>query len=193
VELAVDGNKEEQQKEHFFALGAGLLPAIYVVAGKCRTSSVRWQAQRLFSKANIRGMMDSPLIAAFLQQIIDAEESKARLLTGSSPTREFSFDEMPEEARFMDVTLSGDVEKPDLGRLVCARSPGKPNGIPEIEEYFFELRGAMPDSPQVQAYVSGSVEEGPVRGASGKAELPATRLYVEGLFNAFLWNGSPTQ
>lgn len=143
VQLIIESNDiqaGQTNQPECFALGAGLLPCVMSIATKSRTSIIRWRAQRLLRRINIRGLLESGALAAFVHRAIELEEESARRITGFAADRNLSCDDVPEEARFLEVTPSGELDKPESTRLVVARRASDPFGPPDIEEHWFDIR-----------------------------------------------------
>lgn len=92
----------------------GILPALYLIACKCRTSSHRRRAARLLHEANrVEAINSSATLAAYADAVIHVEEQSAlRTLQYSGAAHasdsypELYADEVPKTARFLDVVVT---------------------------------------------------------------------------------------
>ena len=83
----------------------GILPALFTVASKCRTSNLRHKAAQLLSDTRRREAINSSRdLSLYAKAIIHLEEQHAARCIGQ-PTDSSGFyaDEVPEHARFLDV------------------------------------------------------------------------------------------
>ncbi|KAF2163044.1 hypothetical protein M409DRAFT_57722 [Zasmidium cellare ATCC 36951] len=96
-----------------FALGSGILECLYLIALKCRESSIRRRCIQLIRFSNFQGAFDAFYLAAMVEAVVDLEEERARRLLGVSEWDEFKDYEVPEEARILNVELDmgGDSDK----------------------------------------------------------------------------------
>ena len=128
--LAHDGVRQlppagaKPQQSQPFSLEPVVLPALALIAFKCRYSSIRRRAiSLLHSSPRREGLLFSPSIAALANTIADIEESAALSLHQQTPGLKgsglLSAEQVPEAARFLDVVVSG--ESPGCTRIVCAR------------------------------------------------------------------------
>lgn len=93
-----------------FSLGSGVVTCLAAVVEKCRTSSIRQRCIATLQKINLRGIFETGYLVAYLQAIVEHEESAARILNladGMSPDLlTFQAHEIPEAARLMEVVMS---------------------------------------------------------------------------------------
>jgi hypothetical protein len=78
--------------------------------------------------------------------VVELEESHARAITGTKESSLLTYEDVPEQARFTDVTLDIDESQPDLGILICARLSDDADGGLVVEKYRFaisEIRDRM--------------------------------------------------
>lgn len=107
--LGDESVRETSNQRSNFAIGPAVLPALYLIALKCRDSVVRRRAIRLLASTDrLEGFQKSQHLAAFAEQVVVAEERRARALMGLSLTDEgpLSATQVPEAARFLDVAVS---------------------------------------------------------------------------------------
>jgi hypothetical protein len=92
------------------------------------------------------GAFHSDVLAIFAHRVVELEESHAREITGIKESSLLTYEDIPEPARFMDVTLDIDESQPDLGILICARLSDDADGGLVVEKYRFaisEIRDRM--------------------------------------------------
>ncbi|KAK4495413.1 hypothetical protein PRZ48_013744 [Zasmidium cellare] len=96
-----------------FALGSGVLECSYLIAMKCRDSSVRRRCIQLIRISNFQGAFDAFYLAAMVEAVVDLEEERARKILGVSHDHLFECHEVPEEARNLNAELDmgSDAEK----------------------------------------------------------------------------------
>jgi hypothetical protein len=119
-----------------FNLEQGILPALYLISLKSRTSATRHRATDILANAYRReGLGSSTVTAQIAVAIIRLEENRARDMCPASHSDLFSSD-VPEAARFADVVHAAgvDVQRPTC-RLVSARYLHEDGGGIEIIEY----------------------------------------------------------
>lgn len=115
-----------------FQLSHSVLLPLFLIVCQCRDSATRRRALSIPSRLHIQeSMMDSDLLAVCLRRIVDMEEDAARRINGYPRDRPLSCKDVPEAARFLDVTLA--VRDDDVGQLVCCRW-----ATPEDEEVTLE-------------------------------------------------------
>ena len=99
----------------------GMIVALYLTACKCRDSAVRFKAIALLERLKLQeGLFSSNLIAPFGRRIAELEGQRARAMNSIARDRPLRCKDVPEAARFLDVTINADLRDPTLGRLVCA-------------------------------------------------------------------------
>ncbi|KAJ5086547.1 hypothetical protein NUU61_007854 [Penicillium alfredii] len=119
-----------------FTLEPGVIPVLYLVAMKCRSTIPRRRAISLLDATRCQeGMWEGSLIARFVEQVADMEESAAGITPRSINV---VAGDIPESARFNDVVLAG-LEDLGYGRLVCARYLHASTSEIEILEEIFRL------------------------------------------------------
>jgi hypothetical protein len=113
---------------------------LFLLACKCRDSSIRWAAVALLRDLKLQeGAFHSDVLAIFAHWVVELEEFHAREITGIKESSLLTYEDIPEPARFMDVTLDIDESQPDLGILICARlSDGAEGGL-VVEKYCFAI------------------------------------------------------
>jgi hypothetical protein len=119
-----------------FNLEQGILPALYLISLKSRTSAIRHRATDILANAHRReGLGSSTVTAQIAVAIIRVEENRVRDMGPASHVDLLSSD-VPEAARFADVVHAAgfDVQRPTC-RLVCARYLHESGGGIEIIEY----------------------------------------------------------
>jgi hypothetical protein len=119
-----------------FNLEQGILPALYLISLKSRTSAIRQRATDILANAYRReGLGSSTVTAQIAVAIIRVEENRARDMGPASRSDLLSSDVL-EAARFADIVHAAgvDVQRPTC-RLVCARYLHESGGGIEIIEY----------------------------------------------------------
>jgi hypothetical protein len=120
---------------------------LFLLACKCRDSTIRWTAVSLLRDLKLQeGAFHSEVLAMFACQIVKLEESRAREITVIKESYLLTYEDVPEQARFMDVILDLDESQPDLGILVCARLSDDDEGGLIVEKHCFaisEVAGRM--------------------------------------------------
>jgi hypothetical protein len=117
-----------------FNLEQGILPALYLISLKSRTSAIRHRATDILANAHRReGLGSSTVTAQIAVAIIRVEENRAR---GMGSHSDLLSSDVPETARFADIVHAAgvDVQRPTC-RLVCARYLHESDGGIEIIEY----------------------------------------------------------
>jgi hypothetical protein len=118
----------------------GAMSLLFLLACKCRNSTIRWTAVSLLHDLKLQeGAFHSEVLAMFACQIVRLEESRAREITGIEESYLLTYEDVPEQARFMDVTLDLDESQPDLGILVCARLSDDDEGGIIVEKHCFAI------------------------------------------------------
>jgi hypothetical protein len=129
---SVYGNGQDDD----FNLEQGILPALYLISLKSRTSAIRHRATDILANAYRReGLGSSTVTAQIAVAIIRLEENRARDMRPASHSDLFS-SEVPEAVRFADIVHAAgvDVQRPTC-RLVSARVLHEDGGGIEIIEY----------------------------------------------------------
>ena len=119
-----------------FNLEQGILPALYLISLKSRTSAIRQRATDILANAHRReGLGSSTVTAQIAVAIIRVEENRARCI-GPALHSDLLSSDVPEAARFADIVHAAgvDVQRPTC-RLVCARYLHETGGGIEIIEY----------------------------------------------------------
>jgi hypothetical protein len=118
----------------------GAMSLLFLLACKCRDSTIRWTAVSLLRDLKLQeGAFHSDVLAIFAHRIVELEESRAREITGINESHLLTYEDVPEQARFMDVTLDIDESQPDLGILVCSRLADDAVGGIVVEKHFFAI------------------------------------------------------
>lgn len=142
IDLATSYFKDKSPKDvmaeplsHSFTLEPGVIPSLYLIAMKCRDPIMRRQAILMISHATCQeGMWEGSLIARYVEQIADSEETAACTIEPPLGSRD-----IPEFARFSDVVLALS-ENPGHGRLICARYRHEIDGELYVWEETFALK-----------------------------------------------------
>ena len=115
----------------------GVLHALFAIACKCRRSSRRRRAARLLSEAKrTEAINSSGILLTYAEMIIHLEEQQAAQLTGQlAVDSDFYADEVPEQARFLDVVASSISGKAGHFVLSCTRRAFGKRGDVELLEY----------------------------------------------------------
>ncbi|EGX88139.1 C6 finger domain protein [Cordyceps militaris CM01] len=130
-----------------FMLDSSLSLCLFLIASKCRQSTLRRKVTRLLQHAGLRGLFDSRPLAFFAYRLIAVEEARARRI-GRLPAghTDLDYGDVPEAARIIDSTLVADKKtgKAALHIVVGAfifpcfmfgrasqRTWHYPNGLPE--------------------------------------------------------------
>ena len=133
--LTDDNTRESLDMQTNFAVKPVILPALYLIALKCRDSLVRRRAIRLLASTDrLEGFQKSQSLATFAKQIVGAEERTSRTLMGLPPTHEepLSAEQVPEVARFLDVVVSLAPGRPSDVKIVCGRFAFERRGELEV-------------------------------------------------------------
>lgn len=102
-----------------FTIESGISPALFLIALKCRDSNLRCHALRLLSGNTCQeGMWEGTLLAKFMKEVIDMEESYVIENERRSGNEIFKAEEIPEHARLSDVAVMGCDNMPGWGRVV---------------------------------------------------------------------------
>ena len=131
----------EIKPQRTFTLESAVVPAVFTVAVKCRSSGVRHRAISLLSTANRQeGLYHSGVLAPFAEDIASVEEGRARTIQADYvKPADLSPDNVPEAARFTEVVVSPDKSRPGMIRMALGRFSHERNGELEIEEEFFTM------------------------------------------------------
>jgi len=118
--------------------GATLL--LFLAAAKCRDSILRWTAVSLLRTLKLQeGAFHSDILSIYAQRIVELEESRAREMTGIANGVPLTCADVPEQARFLDVTLDLDESHIDIGILLCVRLSDHAEGSIEFERQNFKI------------------------------------------------------
>nr|POE54886.1 hypothetical protein CFP56_64559 [Quercus suber] len=137
------GTDDDTTTRPAIMLNAGISACLGIVAAKCRTSKIRRRAVSLLHRLNTLGVLDSWIMAVVLQRVVDFEESKAMEILGSDGLEpgDLQCHQVPEEARFFNVTLTGDTD-PNAGCLVGAKLQHDQAGALALVERKFSVATA---------------------------------------------------
>jgi hypothetical protein len=114
-----------------FSLDDGILPTLYLICLKCRSSSIRHRAWRILRNADRReGLHYSRALADRAQDIIQLEENRAKDILGVISLDGYR---IPEAARLSDVVVES--VSPFDSRVICGRFQHEQHGELEILEY----------------------------------------------------------
>lgn len=101
-----------------FTLESGISPALFLIALKCRDSNLRCRALHLLSENSCQeGLWEGALLAKFMKEVIDMEESYVIENESYSRNKILKTEEIPEGARLSDVAVMG-CDTPGWGRVV---------------------------------------------------------------------------
>lgn len=120
-----------------FSIGTGLVPCIFIIAFKCRKSSLRRRAVQLVRSINLTGVFDAYCVASFCQTIIDIEENYAKQhLPGQD---DFQSHEIPREARLIEVNMTdwskSEFYKSNECRMVYAKLGEKGEAVVGLHDF----------------------------------------------------------
>lgn len=143
----------------------GILPALYLIACKCRTSSHRRRAARLLREANrVEAINSSHTLAAYADAIIDLEEQATASLKHcdniqqtSAVSAGFYADEVPKEARFLDVVAAAGIaahggEESSTVKLTCTRMIEDQGNKLELLEYHYDCTTKLYSASQLEVF-----------------------------------------
>jgi hypothetical protein len=101
---------------------------------------MRWTAVSLLHNLKFQeGAFHSDVLAIFARRVVELADSNAREITGIKEPSLLTHEDIPEEARFMDVTLDVDESQPDLGILMCARLSDDAEGGLAVVKHCFAI------------------------------------------------------
>lgn len=125
-----------------FTLDPSLVPNISLVSIKCRDPHLRFRASiALRDMKSQEGMWDSVSLSTITEQIAKIETRRAVnacLRAGVSKSRVDSCNDIPEQARMLDVNIVGDVEARTM-KLLCGRYAHEHNDEIVVEEIDLEM------------------------------------------------------
>jgi hypothetical protein len=124
-------------QDDIFCLEEGVLPALYLISLKSRTSATRHRAVELLANANRReGLASSTIIAQIAGAIVRVEEERAKDMVPALYTTGMLSHQVSEAVRFTDIVHAAgeDLYRPTC-RLVCARYLHESGGSIEIVEF----------------------------------------------------------
>ena len=104
----------------------GILPALFMIACKCRKRSYRRRAvQLLYETERVEAVNSSRTLSVYADAVVLLEERTASCLVNGSPGRcghsELYADQVPNQARFLDVVASGAETSSAQITLGCTR------------------------------------------------------------------------
>lgn len=85
-------------------LGNNLASCICMVVEMCRDSIVRRRGIELLRTLDLRGTFDTPYLVAYYQHLVEAEESRARILNFAAPVQ-LRCEDIPQSARFVETLM----------------------------------------------------------------------------------------
>ena len=138
VDLAVEFNKStpESSERYRFVPESGILASLYLVAVKCRNSSLRRKAADLLTASTIQeGLWSGCVYGRCVKRFIELEERRARDVFGQDDDLNY----VPEEARFSDLIIDTGPDGPRFGRIICARFVDDAEDEVEVIEDRFAL------------------------------------------------------
>lgn len=117
-----------------FMLDSSLSLCLFLIASKCRQSTLRRKVTRLLQHAGLRGLFDSRPLAFFAYRLIAVEEARARRI-GRLPAghTDLDYGDVPEAARIIDSTLVADKKTGKAALHIVVR-----DGWPRSEEMRLE-------------------------------------------------------
>ncbi|PPJ58207.1 hypothetical protein CBER1_02619 [Cercospora berteroae] len=125
VEETVHGKRESKESTRSFAMGQGILLPLYLVALKCRDQLVRRRALQLLRRVRVQeGMLDSDTLAICAAYAVALEERSAKERGYLKDDHVLTYEDVPESARFIDVTLAPLAHDSRGCRLVCSKLGG---------------------------------------------------------------------
>jgi hypothetical protein len=156
-----------------FALEPVILPALYAVALKCRTSRLRRRAIEMLRSINFQeGLWNGKVTVPFLEMVADLEENRARHLNPELALKpDLTYADIPEQARYVDIVNA--MEGHTTGRLVCARFAHETGGELVIEEHFLDLS-------EFGTTENGHMKEDDLWEESTESELYGKRCFPSG-------------
>ncbi|KAK4507735.1 hypothetical protein PRZ48_001470 [Zasmidium cellare] len=90
-----------------FAIGSSIVNTVCTIIEKSRNSTVRRRGIKLIADMDMRGVFDGAFLASYYQGVMDVEENEARRLLGLPRNYMFHLNEIPAEARLMEVEVTG--------------------------------------------------------------------------------------
>ena len=128
------------------SLEPGVMPTIFLVAGKCRQSAIRNRAIRLLDLGcRQEAIWDGKPFAVFMQHFVDVENLRAASCSDMDALR---WDAVypctlghPEYARFSDVVIADEFDKLGRGSFFCSRYRHETDGLIEVVEHKVNLSG----------------------------------------------------
>ena len=117
----------------------GVIPAIYLVANKCRDPLIRNKAIQLLAQScRQEAIWDGKPFAAYMKRLAELEERVAVQDSGRSAFLD-SRPKIPEDARFVEAIVANDLDDKGRGRLVCARYRHEADGTIELTEHYVHM------------------------------------------------------
>ena len=122
------------------SLEPGVMPTIFLVAGKCRQPAIRNRAIRLLDLGcRQEAIWDGKPFAVFMQHFVDLENSRAATCFDLDVLgRDADFSWMlthSEYARFSDVVIADELDQLGRGTFFCSRYRHETDGLIEIVEH----------------------------------------------------------
>lgn len=113
------GSNGDETNTIAFTLESGIAPSLFLITLKCRDSELRCRALHLLKENSCQeGMWEGALMARFMKEVIDLEESYAIAIGTYSGDHNFKAEDIPEHSRFSDVAVMGCDGLPGWGRVV---------------------------------------------------------------------------
>ena len=117
--------------------GSGMIVTLYLVAAKCRDGLIRKKAVSLLRRLRIQeGTVSTNLMARLLEHLISLEEERATQLTGICENIPLRCEDVPEEARFIDVTVDIDWSSSMMEFTSTTRSTCWPGFVVQPSQWF---------------------------------------------------------
>ncbi len=129
----------------------GVLPTLYMICVKCRTTAIRKKAIRLLAMAyRQEGVHKSAMLAQLAGAIRRLEEQRAQIL--SSPMLkaiDLGAAQVPEEARFLDIVTQSTNNDEGVLEVVCGRLCCSGTPCIELESFTVQLVSHASEEPGV--------------------------------------------
>jgi len=114
-----------QKRDYALRPGArplrGVIVLLVLIATKCRDSTIRWDAISILRTLEFQeGVFRSYALGLYAQRVVEIEEQRARQIMGTTYKDTLTCEDVPEEARFFNVTLEVNDYDYDVGTLICA-------------------------------------------------------------------------
>lgn len=131
-------SRPKVQVPRSFTMDYGVLPTLYLIALKCRDSTLRRRCIEILRESNRREDIDNDDVRhVFAQRVADLETEGIAVVRPELPASSDASaqDYIPEHARFLEVVIAGPDGSPRM-QMVCSRFAHERNG--ELELLHFE-------------------------------------------------------